>query len=102
MVYKDVSLMLQGLIDTLEDGDVVVRADNQLQLLIGFRVDRPGKEDHMVTLTTVKLRKGVSEAFEDLIYTGAGRDHMARAMTHRHQFKDHGCAECAVWEVMES
>ena len=106
MIYKDVSLMLQGIADTLEEGDVVVCSDEPRQMLIGFAVDRPGSEPHHATVMSLKKRLGVSEDFENLIMSGQGRRRMAWAMTHRHQFSDHGCEECArlllAQSVMES
>jgi hypothetical protein len=106
MMYKDVHSMIQGLIDTLEAGDAVVRADDRTQLLIGFRVDRPDRDFHAVTLMAVKMRKGVSDDIAGLITSGWGREQMAWAMTHRHQFTDHGCELCekllVLREVMES
>lgn len=106
MIYNSVRLMIQGIIDTLEDGDTVVCSDDKDRLLIGFRVDRPGREAHSVGLMTVRMRKGLSDEILGLISTGRGRHQMAWAMTHRHKFTKHWCGRCAellvLLEVMES
>jgi hypothetical protein len=102
MVYKYASLMIQGIADTLEEGDVVVCSDEPRQLLIGFAVDRPGSEPHRITVMSLKKRLGLNEDFKRLIVSGQGRRRMAWAMTHRHQFSGHGCEECAKLELAQS
>ncbi len=102
MVYKHASLMIRGIIDTLEEGDVVVCADDQVQHLIGFAVYRSGSEPHHVTVTSLKKGLGLNEDFERLIMSGQGRRRMAWAMTHRHRFSDHGCEECSRLELAQS
>lgn len=102
MIYKDVMSMLQGLVDDLKDGETVVVDDDPRQLLLGFRIVRDGAEPHRVGITRVRMRKGVTDDIEDLITSIDGRQRMAIAMSHRHQFKDHDCPECVVRDVMES
>lgn len=100
-VYRDAFEMLQGVIDDLKGDEKVLSLDDPPRRLIGFKADRDGAEVHQLGLMALKMRKGVNEDFEDLIMSRRGRERMALAMSHRHQFRGHKCGECSVLEVME-
>lgn len=106
MTHNSVQLMIQGITDTLGEGDTVVCADDRTALTIGFRVDGSNRETHSIALTSLRVERGLSDDIVGLISTGRGRRQMAWAMTHRHRFTEHGCERCAellvLLDVMES